>query len=566
MGTADEDVQEHRRYGPGDRFGELGFMHGSIRGATVKAVTETVEVFCLRYKSFKRLLGPLNLVQKEHYMLDPRKIMADFYAPGGPKGPAGVCQPAPEESECSTWFAVYRPTSRESITKMLTRVAVGKGLNVKGKSSKAQHLKGFVPFLQISNNDHKVEIEESPADARTKVFFQTKAARESARNAIAQSWELDYGCIRNDDRYASKGLYGLIVPEGALMRCYVQQQDITFRIGWETGRVSEPAFMDMNLHTVRGNSEPEVVLYQYDQDDPLNPHGLLIAYAEQIVKPVVSDFDTFTVGSRGMAYQPLSESQQGLAMWSLEKTLKILETPADKTWSARWLSVMKEASDQGFHPEMPKYGFGDPTSYFLTQAVIEATAECGAVRHGAECFNFYFPQELDTEYLVVWEGFPDKPWQYEDEPGLREFLLERIAEGYSFPLNPVWPVRDDGWYEVFERLRKKSQEDRGTYTDSTFYSWFPSSSGLLEKIQAIHQSFPKGFHLVDKDQVRFSTCSTHVGSASRTSLHDEDVDDDDHDNVYRRLASILTNADTCPPEIADIVISLSEHPEKARKK
>lgn len=37
-----------------------------------------------------------------------------------------------------------------------------------------------------------------------------------------------------------------------------------------------------------------VVLYQYDQENSMNPHGLLIAYAEDFVKPVVSDFDTFT--------------------------------------------------------------------------------------------------------------------------------------------------------------------------------------------------------------------------------------------------------------------------------
>ena len=30
-------------------------------------------------------------------------------------------------------------------------------------------------------------------------------------------------------------------------------------VGWETGRDSEPAFMDMNLHAVRGNSTPKVV-------------------------------------------------------------------------------------------------------------------------------------------------------------------------------------------------------------------------------------------------------------------------------------------------------------------
>ncbi len=41
-----------------------------------------------------------------------------------------------------------------------------------------------------------------------------------------------------------------------------------------------------------------------------------------------------------------------------------------------------------------------------------ATADSGAVRHGAECYNFWFPLELDPEYLVIWAGFPDKPWEY----------------------------------------------------------------------------------------------------------------------------------------------------------
>ena len=35
--------------------------------------------------------------------------------------------------------------------------------------------------------------------------------------------------------------------------------------------------------------------------------------------------------------------------------------------------------------------------------------ECGAVRHGAECFNFYFPQELDPDFLIVWDGFANEP-------------------------------------------------------------------------------------------------------------------------------------------------------------
>ena len=41
----------------------------------------------------------------------------------------------------------------------------------------------------------------------------------------------------------------------------------------------------------------------------MNPLGLLMAYAEENVTPVVSDFDTFLVGSKGMRYEPTPPEQ-----------------------------------------------------------------------------------------------------------------------------------------------------------------------------------------------------------------------------------------------------------------
>ena len=41
---------------------------------------------------------------------------------------------------------------KDAIAKMLSGAAVGKGLNVKGKSAKKGVLSGFVPFVQISSN------------------------------------------------------------------------------------------------------------------------------------------------------------------------------------------------------------------------------------------------------------------------------------------------------------------------------------------------------------------------------------------------------------------------------
>merc|ERR1712039_1030606 len=70
----------------------------------------------------------------------------------------------------------------------------------------------------------------------------------------------------------------------------------------------------------------------------------------------------------------------------------------------------------------------------------------------------------------------------------REFLMSRIAEGYSFPLNPVWPVRDKGWYEVYEALKANTAE-----RSFTFDCWYPPGSGIHEKIEAIHDEMPSGF-------------------------------------------------------------------------
>eukprot|EP00439_Symbiodinium_sp_Y106_P080107 s332_g18.t2 len=813
----DRDIQECKRCYAGDMFGEKALLEKTKRCATVSAATK-VEVLALRRDSFERMLGPLSQLQKIHYLCDPRRSIADFYLPGDQSGPAGVCKErrTGEEPDATTWFAVYRPTSRDAIAKMLSGAAVGKGLNVKGKSAKMPNrLSGFVPFLQISQESHKSEIETSPADARVCIYFASEMLRQSAmvqlQALLETSSPIEEPEIRLLDHYES--VPGLDVPEAVVQQAFILKPDIQPAVGWETGRVSEPAFMDMNLQALRGTSRPKVVLYQFDQDNPMNPHGLLIAYAENTVKPVVSDFDTFLVGSRGMDYEHLPPEQAELCLWALDHTEKILRSPSTSSWTSRWLEVLKEAHEKGFHPHIPEFGFGvdlatsqawsavqrtkwverfesspgdeetafrrgagprfattdstcqrnlkatgayveqlfaknravqsprlavfgascsathiqtgfaaaaqstvrsgqpgwaafavksldleglvskvlvvclaeefrnclvpwqeeglddqrlwqevparlrkgrvrqwaafllgdvlvalelqdrkgkdlfltnedwldqngearingglmlakntqftqnlfqdtfdahvagykllkkarigtpvirctrrlvnphfsvdregsssgndvmlkavseivkrlqehcneqiclndlyygdtqhftskvimasgkkynrgaergrveDATSYRLIEEVIHTTKESGAIRHGAECFNFYFPQELDTNFLVVWEGFHDidgKPWAYMDEDELRDFLTERVEENYALPLNPIWCVRDLGWFDILEHQIENQS------CKAALEAWYPEQSGILEKIKALHEEFTEGLEL-----------------------------------------------------------------------
>eukprot|EP00930_Biecheleria_cincta_P105089 TRINITY_DN9763_c0_g1_i1.p1 TRINITY_DN9763_c0_g1~~TRINITY_DN9763_c0_g1_i1.p1 ORF type:complete len:750 (+),score=135.52 TRINITY_DN9763_c0_g1_i1:154-2403(+) len=503
--TAD-DEQEYVRLHEGALFGELALLKDSPRAANVTAVTE-VELLVLTRKQFERLLGPMTDLHQQQYLTDPRKLIADFYEGGDARGPVGSLrrhQLEVNEKEYSTteWFAVYRPTSKDAIAKMLSGSAVGKGLNVKGKSAKKGVLSGFVPFIQISENEHKQVIEQSPPDARVIVYYKTKAAREEARKALQSVMDSEGGAVAALSSIVSKSIkdkdsykpdaWGLDMPEPLMRHAYIMKPDLSPVMGWETGRRSEPAFMDMNLHSIRGTTEPQVVLYQNDESEAMNPRGILIAYAEAYVKPVVSDFDTFTVGSIGMDYEPLSMDQAKLMTWSLGHTKNILQTPDHKPWNSRWLEVMAKENERGFHVAPPKLGFGDPTSTRLIADVIAETAPCGAIRHGAECCNLGFPQELDEEYLVVWHGFPDKPWDYKTEEGLRKFLAETIAKGFAFPINPVWPVRDKGWYELLESMGTSD------YGKKCLSSWFRSEINYFAVVKEMHDKFPNGFAIVQE--------------------------------------------------------------------
>ncbi|CAK9008301.1 unnamed protein product [Durusdinium trenchii] len=465
-----EDGQEieAKQYTQGQIFGEQALRSGGPRQSSVTTV-DTVKVLMLSREEFERKLGRWSDLKAAAEEADPRRLMADFYRLGDSRGPRGsLAGEEPDPKEATRWFAVYRPCSSDSIRKMYGKVGVGKGLNVKGKSAKKNRLSGFVPFIQISDNNHKKEVEDAPRDARTKIFFRNKLAREQAEKSLDKvlkeaSLKIDDPSVKVISDYEPQS-WGLDVPEPLMKEAYIMRPELSPMVGWETGRQSEPAFMDMNLHSTRGNSTP-----------------------------VVSDFDTFLVGSHGMEYSPLPPEQKELMQWCLDHTADIIGMPQRKAWTARWLEVLKEeASTKGKTVEIPKLGFGDPTSVRLIGEVVQVTSSCGAIRHGAECFNFYFPQELDDDFMVVWDGFVDPPWRQLKEPELRKFLKERAREGYCFPLNPVWPIRDKGWYEVLETLRKgPEQPELRELNQRCLEGWFTKEA--LARIDEIHGDFPECF-------------------------------------------------------------------------
>ena len=115
----------------------------------------------------------------------------------------------------------------------------------------------------------------------------------------------------------------------------------------------------------------------------------------------------------------------------------------------------------------------------------------GAVRHGAECFNFYFPQELDDEFLVVGENIPDSvvPWKYMDATDLQHFLTRQLDLGYTFPLNLKWVLCDPGWKTIYDKLLASQKQN----VQDSLNVWYPPESGIREIVEQISTLYPNGF-------------------------------------------------------------------------
>ena len=73
---------------------------------------------------------------------------------------------------------------------------------------------------------------------------------------------------------------------------------------------------------------------------------------------------------------------------------------------ARWLEGMMSSSESGagagVDMHAPPFGFGDATTNGILREAARSLHLTGALRHGAEAFNFLMPQEripLISSYL-----------------------------------------------------------------------------------------------------------------------------------------------------------------------
>jgi hypothetical protein len=463
----------------------------------------------------------------------------------------------------SSVFTVWRPTSLQAIRRMMLGEGVGKGLDIKGKSAKRGKLSAFVPFLQIYKEEDKAKVRTLSKNCKIRVFFTSRRDRDivvtnltelakeleetvrAAKQILADpdkhdeetlesamrkmTLDMKDSTIEKIDGYALTEKFGINIQERLFWEGMVVRQDIYRKAGSpdDIGRTSMPSFQDMNFASLREprNSVPggctRAVILQYNPPDeenhnPMSPLNLVMAYEEnnriagrRRVIPVVSDFDCFIVGTRGVRYrEEVPEDQIKIVKWMVEQTENVLDNGSTESWTKRWLDVLKESGNKGFHPKIPAGGYSDPKTKFIFKHAIDRLSKTGAVRHGAECYNYYFPQELDEELLVISDELPDnyagKNWVYVNQNDLKTILKFKIDKGYTFPLNPKWILCDEGWKEVYDKLF--ASEDLNV--KQSLGCFYPPESGLRDLIEKIHKKHPLGFQrmesLCDFDNTRSS--------------------------------------------------------------
>ncbi|VEU44078.1 unnamed protein product [Pseudo-nitzschia multistriata] len=561
-------------------------------------------------------------------------------------------------------LTVWRPCSNDAMRKMMEGAGVGKGLDIKGKSAKKGTLSGFVPFMQIFDNDHKNEIQPIPVKALMRVYYKDEKLRDhvlgvlqtyleegpplkknggnvpplspvgklmdepiitdevvafrQARTAMRCSTideitedddlhneqEQEEGTgkekkpslpdhknpnsskyvppkpLKKLKKYTKVGFYGIECTQRLFWLATVQDADISRSgTGTETGRPSLPGFQDANLKTLKvahtqlpkPNPMPVVLQYKsYEEvvassddedenqntnhplDDCLDPRFLVMAYEEQgTIKPVVSDFDGFLLGWRREALWfgcCLPRYQENLMMWCVERIEEILDdqkknpTNSD-TWTQRWLDVQKKAAQQGKVFDIPEYGFGDPKSTSIMEHAALKLKSTGAVRHGSECFNYHFPQEIDETFLLISDTLKPVPWKYVNVKELQDILSQKIAEGFVFPLNPKWILCDPGWKKVYDDLMRSD----ALYSDLSKDIWFPPYSGIRERIEKIHKLHPNGFQRctnfskakgLDKMKSHSSTGRRQSASNILRDTLDEGLGSQLTGNAYADLAQL----------------------------
>ncbi|MBP7189693.1 MAG: hypothetical protein KA998_00390 [Rickettsiaceae bacterium] len=387
-------------------------------------------------------------------------------------------------------YAVLRPVN-ETARHWLARGAVGKNMFVHGKSVASGPASGLISFnasiskaanrgeesIKLSQHDNEHSIEQSDkllgdlektlkaAAARLviqgienpsrKEILNAAKVSEEAFDPILQKVQLSdrngspIYILTNADKFAAKdqnGKHVYVVSENGQYYAIDDNHD-------RVNQIDIPESLKLEPLELIGKPEIEIA-----SDGSISTSK---------IRPITADIDVLAYGSKENLREGAMEDHTSLLIEQKTKFLQAMHFPQDfiEDFSAKPIDYLKqnypkettiidqlEAIESKF---VHLRGMGGATRSVLDiTGAMRADFHHDELSHGSEQFNYYFPQPLDKEWVVVNPKGEVKV--VTGESGLLALFNEAKVNGYSMPPSPHWGWTMDraGRYVASDELKK----------------------------------------------------------------------------------------------------------------
>jgi len=327
-----------------------------------------------------------------------------------------------------------RPISPSAREEMAGQKAVGKGLDIKPKSSKGYN-KGYIPIVQ-SCEYHLADQKQIESNTKHKQIICKSTQRpmgEESQNEKAKD------LLKYDETQP-------LVPMGVDKRVCIKKKVETETVG-KTG---------VNH------------LFGYQ--------------AGKHVLPVVSDYDLLAIAE-------CPKGRPGQRLYNIEDNYYMHLANAIKAYTDRRHNNQKDCNNDP-HNKVMNDCTGALNEYnhatlglsstrmriFLGYAITVFSESHGALRHGQEAENYAYPQDFDTEanhtiFLPKYEkqnrGKTEHvPWKEVNEmSGIQEWYKQKLEHGCCVPMNMMWLLTNNNigfgetyWREIYDIGKAQGKE------------------------------------------------------------------------------------------------------------
>lgn len=403
-------------------------------------------------------------------------------------------------------YVVLRPVN-ETARHWLAKGAVGKNMFVHGKSVASGPASGLISFnasisksanrgeesIKLAQHDNEHSIEQSDALLEKLEGALRSAANElssNGRNNNSRTELLNFAKIsedafdpivqkvqltdKNDNEiYILTDKNKLAAKDASGNNIYVvAENDRFYSIDDNHEKIKEITIPDsLSLEPLEVIGKPEI---EISQDGSISMKK---------IRPITADIDVLAYGAIGNLREGAMEDHSSILKAQKVSFLESIKFPGDliDEFSSKNPNELKAtySNESVIADELERIeskfvhlrGMGGATRPILDiTGAMRGDFRSDELSHGSEQFNYYFPQPLDKEWVVVAPNSDVKV--ITGESSLLGLFNEARAKGYSMPPSPHWGWTMDrtGKYVSSDSLKQINEfvnsimynEDKGT--------------------------------------------------------------------------------------------------------